>query len=131
MIKEVVIHKISPWNFPWTQPLPPFRPIRWPYPLPRESPFQCYSPPTCQPPGGFSSSFAAHIRNPNTRKAYAKAAEGLASWCERRGIAALGQIQPLHIAVSIEELQTSLAPPSVKQHLAAIRMLFDWLVVGR
>ena len=42
-----------------------------------------------------------------------------------------GQIQALHVAAYIEELQSSLAPPSVKQHLAAIRMLFDWLVVGQ
>jgi integrase/recombinase XerD len=27
--------------------------------------------------------------------------------------------------------RTSLAAPSVKQHLAAMRMLFDWLVVGQ
>ena len=34
------------------------------------------------------------------------------------------------IAAYVKELQRSLAPPSVKQHLAAIRMLFDYLVLG-
>jgi hypothetical protein len=31
----------------------------------------------------------------------------------------------------VEELRTVLDVPSVKQHLAAIRMLFDYLVVGQ
>ena len=31
----------------------------------------------------------------------------------------------------IEALQATAAKPTVKQHLAAIRMLFDWLVVGQ
>ena len=31
----------------------------------------------------------------------------------------------------IEELTGKLAPASVKQHLAALQMLFDWLVVGQ
>ena len=35
------------------------------------------------------------------------------------------------VAAYIEELTRMLAPASVKQHLAAIRMLFDWLVVGQ
>ena len=35
------------------------------------------------------------------------------------------------VAPYIEQLGGRLAKPSVKQHLAAIRMLFDWLVVGR
>jgi site-specific recombinase XerD len=43
----------------------------------------------------------------------------------------LADIEPVHVSVYIETLQKRLAPPSVKQHLAAIRMLFDWLAVGR
>jgi site-specific recombinase XerC len=31
----------------------------------------------------------------------------------------------------MEVLQTTAAKPTVKLHLAAIRMLFDWLVVGQ
>jgi integrase/recombinase XerD len=34
------------------------------------------------------------------------------------------------VAVFIEELLQDLSKPSVKQHLAALRILFDWLVVG-
>ena len=43
----------------------------------------------------------------------------------------LRDIEPVHVAAYVETLQQRLAPPSVKQHLAAIRMLFDWLVIGQ
>jgi integrase/recombinase XerD len=34
------------------------------------------------------------------------------------------------VSAYIEELQLTHEPPSVKQHLATIRMLFDWLILG-
>jgi integrase len=40
-------------------------------------------------------------------------------------------LKPIHIAAYVETLQATAAKPTVKQHLAAIRMLFDWLVVGQ
>lgn len=73
--------------------------------------------------------FAVNIRNPNTRKAYARAAADFATWCELHGIADVRQVQPMHVAAYIEGLQ--IAAPSVKQRLAALRMLFDWLVIGQ
>lgn len=79
----------------------------------------------------FIEFFTANIRNPNTRKAYAWAVAEFAAWCERNGLTELRDIEPVHVAAYIETLQTRLAAPSVKQHLAAIRMLFDWLVVGQ
>ena len=36
----------------------------------------------------------------------------------------------MHVATYIEGFTAGLSDPSVKQHLAAIRMLFDWLVTG-
>ena len=75
--------------------------------------------------------FSANIRNPNTRKAYARSVASFARWCERHGISELRAVLPTHIATYIEELQATLAAPSVKLQLAAIRMLFDWLVVGQ
>jgi integrase len=45
------------------------------------------------------------------------------------GIADVRQVQPVHVAAYIEGLQ--IAAPSVKQRLAALRMLFDWLVIGQ
>ena len=74
--------------------------------------------------------FTAQIRNPNTRAAYARACERFLAWCEALGLD-LAHIGPLHVAAYIEELGRSHSAPTVKQHLAAVRMLFDWLVVGQ
>src|ERR1700683_1451816 len=78
----------------------------------------------------FFDFFTSNIRNRNTRRAYYKAACRFAEWCKGRGLHALAGVKPLHIAGYIEGLLSELAKPSVKQHLAALRMLFDWLVVG-
>jgi site-specific recombinase XerD len=84
----------------------------------------------------FFDFFTATIRNKNTRWAYYKAACRFADWCDGRGLAELPRVKPLHVAAYIEWLALpapagqGLAKPSVKQHLAALRMLFDWLVVG-
>jgi integrase/recombinase XerD len=72
--------------------------------------------------------FTANIRNRNTRRAYYKAVCRFALWCEERGIVELDQVNPINVASFIEELE--LSKPTVKQHLAALRMLFDWSVVG-
>ena len=78
----------------------------------------------------FLEFFTANIRNPNTRRAYARAAKEFASWCELQRLHELRDIEPMHVAAYVEGLQRRLAAPSVKLHLAGIRMLFDWLVVG-
>ncbi len=78
----------------------------------------------------FIEFFTANIRNRNTRAAYAFAAARFARWCDARGIA-LAQLTPVIVAAYIEELGQHLAKPSVKQHLAALRMLFDYLVTGQ
>jgi N-acetylglutamate synthase-like GNAT family acetyltransferase len=72
--------------------------------------------------------FAANIRNPNTRGAYVRAVREFFRWTAARGIS-LTAIRPIHIANYMEGL--SGAAQSLKQKLAAIRMLFDWLVTGR
>ena len=43
----------------------------------------------------------------------------------------IGAVQPVHVATWIEAGTRELAAPSVKQRLAAIRHLFDWLVTGQ
>lgn len=68
--------------------------------------------------------FAVNMRNPNTRKAYARAPSDFATWCELHGIADVRLVQPAHVTAHIERLQ--IAAPSAKQRLAALRMLFDW-----
>ena len=79
----------------------------------------------------FIEFFTAHIRNANTRRSYVRAAGEFASWCESAGLHRLADIQPVHVATYIEGLQGRLATPSIKLQLAAIRVLFDWLVVGQ
>jgi len=79
----------------------------------------------------FLEFFAATIRNRNTREAYYRAACSFFAWLEQNDIRQLADIEPLHVSLYIETLQAIAAKPTVKQHLAAIRMLFDWLVVGQ
>ena len=74
--------------------------------------------------------FTANIRNRNTRRAYFVAVSRFSHWCEQRKLT-LEQIQPIHVAAYIEEIGVKHATPTVKQHLAAIKMLFDWLVTGQ
>jgi site-specific recombinase XerD len=79
----------------------------------------------------FLEFFAATIRNKNTRMAYYRAVRHFFAWYQYHQLGGLDDIEPLHIAAYVEQLQVSMAKPSVKQHLAAIRMLFDWLVTGQ
>ncbi len=78
----------------------------------------------------FLEFFTANIRNPNTRLSYMRAVGAFLAWCEGRGTS-LHQIEPVMVAAYIEGLTRERAPQTVKQHLAAIRMLFDWLVTGQ
>ncbi len=79
----------------------------------------------------FLEFFTVNIRNKNTRKAYGRAAAAFLQWCEGQGIDRLQDVQPVHVAAYIEQLGREMSPLSVKQHLACIRMLFDWLVTGQ
>ena len=79
----------------------------------------------------FLEFFAATIRNKNTRTAYLHAVGRFFAWCEHHRIGQLADIEPLHVAAYIEALGENFEKPTVKQHLAAIRMLFDWLVTGQ
>ena len=74
--------------------------------------------------------FTAQINNPHTRRAYLNAARRFAAWCQDHRIAQLAEVQPVHVAAFIQDLQGQLSPATVKQHLAALRVLFDWLVTG-
>lgn len=79
----------------------------------------------------FLEFFASAIRNPHTRRAYARAAGDFLAWCAGAGVSSITDVQPLHVAAWIELQTQTLSAPSVKQHLAAIRHLFDWLVTGQ
>ena len=76
----------------------------------------------------FLEFFAARIANARTRAAYGRAVGQFLAWCEARGLG-LTAVSPLHVAAYIRTHPGS--APTVKQHLAAIRMLGDWLVVSQ
>lgn len=78
----------------------------------------------------FIEFFTANIRNRNTRLAYARAVAQFFDWAAECGHT-LETIEPVTVAAYIERLQSTHAAPTVKQHLAAIRVLYDWLVVGQ
>src|SRR5262249_49811815 len=79
----------------------------------------------------FLEFFAANIRNRNTRMAYYRAVCTFFAWVEEHEIGELADIEPIHVAAYIEALQATNAKATVKQHLAALRMLFDWLIIGQ
>ncbi|MDQ2842670.1 MAG: site-specific integrase [Acidobacteriota bacterium] len=78
----------------------------------------------------FLEFFTAPVRNRNTRLAYARALGAFLACCEEHGLA-FDDIEAVTVAAYVEQLLADgMAKPSVKQHLAAIRMLFDWMVTG-
>jgi site-specific recombinase XerD len=79
----------------------------------------------------FLEFFAANIRNPHTRRAYYRAADEFLGWCASAGVPSIANVQPVHVATWIEASTRELAVPSVKQRLAALRHLFDFLVNGQ
>ncbi|WP_244127322.1 tyrosine-type recombinase/integrase [Burkholderia gladioli] len=79
----------------------------------------------------FLEFFASVIRNPHTRRAYARAAGDFLTWCAGAGVPSIAAVQPLHVAAWVELQTANLSAPTVKQRLAVIRHLFDWLVTGQ
>ncbi len=79
----------------------------------------------------FLEFFAGTIRNPHTRRAYGRAVGAFLAYCEERGVRSITAVQPLHVATWVEMQTRAHAAPSVKQQLAAIKHLFDWLVTGQ
>ncbi len=89
----------------------------------------------------FLEFFTAEIRNRNTRLAYARAVSPFLDWCEGHG-RELEEIDPVMVAAYVEQLAVTpsrnpsvkssefLSKPTIKQNLAAIRGLFDYLVTG-
>ena len=79
----------------------------------------------------FLDFFTANIRNPNTRAAYAVAVRAFFAWLDSKNVAPLAAVRTHHVSAYVEVLGRRYRAPTVKQHLAAIRMLFDWLIVGQ
>ena len=75
--------------------------------------------------------FSSHIRNPNTRRAYMEAVRQFSAFCAEIGVVDLAQVQPIHVAAFVEAQLKIQSKPTVKVRLAALRMLFDWMVIGQ
>lgn len=78
----------------------------------------------------FLEFFTANIRNKNTRAAYARAVRRFCEWLDARRIRDIRQVSPVIVAGYVEEIGETFSKPTVKQHLAAVRMLMDYLVTG-
>jgi site-specific recombinase XerC len=78
----------------------------------------------------FVEFFTANIRNVNTRMSYLRAVRQFFAWAGDVRLP-LPAIRPVHVAAYVEQLSKEKSAPTVKQHLAAVRMLFDYLVVGQ
>jgi len=78
----------------------------------------------------FFTFFTDTIRNKNTREAYYRNARRFFEWAQARGLA-LKDIKSFHVSAFVEELGMTHSAPSVKQSLATIRMLFDWMIIGQ
>ena len=79
----------------------------------------------------FLEFFASTLRNPHTRRAYARAVADFLTWCDAASVPSIAAVQPLHVASWIELQTRERSAPTVKLRLAAIRHLFDWLVTGQ
>lgn len=65
------------------------------------------------------------------RRPYSRAVAEFLAWCDDNQVSSITTVQPLHGAAWIEAQQQEHAAPPVKLRLAAIRYLFDWLVIGQ
>jgi len=74
--------------------------------------------------------FTVNVRNPHTRRAYARACGQFFAWCEDRDLM-LATIRPFDVAAYVEARQQTHSAPAVKQQLAPVRTLFDWLITGQ
>ena len=75
--------------------------------------------------------FTAGVNNDHTRRAYLNATRRFSAWCAGQGIEHLASVRPVHVAAFLKGLEGEVSAPTVKQHLAALRVLFDWLVVAQ
>ncbi|MBV8522527.1 MAG: tyrosine-type recombinase/integrase [Acetobacteraceae bacterium] len=78
----------------------------------------------------FFTFFTDTIPNPNTRAAYYRNALRFFAWTARKGLS-LPAIKSYHVSAYLADLTADHATPTVKQHLATLRMLFDWLITGQ
>ena len=83
----------------------------------------------------FFTFFTDTIPNANTRAAYYRNTMRFFAWTEKKRLS-LPAIKSYHVSAYLAELtltgmQQPASTPTVKQHLASLRMLFDWLIIGQ
>jgi len=83
----------------------------------------------------FFTFFTDTIPNANTRAAYYRNTMRFFAWTHAKGLS-LSAIKSYHVSAYLAELtltgkETRASTPTVKQHLASLRMLFDWLITGQ
>ncbi len=76
----------------------------------------------------FLEFFTATIRNKNTREAYGRDCGRFFAWCKEHRIA-FERVEPMVVAAYIEEMLCNYPGETVKQHLSAIKKLYDFLVI--
>jgi Phage integrase, N-terminal SAM-like domain len=69
--------------------------------------------------------------NAHTRRAYTRGATEFIDWLAAKGVMHLADIESIHVATYIEELSRARSAPTAKLRLAALRHLFDWVVIGQ
>ncbi|MDH7641150.1 tyrosine-type recombinase/integrase [Sphingomonas oryzagri] len=78
----------------------------------------------------FLEFFAAEIRNANTRRAYMRAAGDFLAFAEQLGATSIAAIGAMHVAAWVEHLSREASAPTVKQRLAGVRHMLDYLVTA-
>ena len=77
----------------------------------------------------FLEFFAANIRNPHTRRAYARAMAAFLAWCEDHGVPSIAAVQPLHVAAWIEQQTRATFRPdrqaAARRHSPPVRLAGD------
>lgn len=75
--------------------------------------------------------FLTRYRNKHTQLAYQIATYRFAHWMEVRGVSDIADVEPMMVAAYVTHMESTHSAPSIKQHLTAIRQLFDFLVINQ
>jgi integrase/recombinase XerD len=83
----------------------------------------------------FFTFFTDTIPNRNTQAAYYRNVMRFFAWTHAKRLS-LSAVKSYHVSAYLAELtltgkETLASTPTVKQHLARLRMLFDWLITGQ
>lgn len=77
----------------------------------------------------FLEFFATQIVNEHTREAYVRAVREFCAWLEEKGAPSIASVSSVHVGAYFKILRDAhpRQAPYVKQRLAAVRSLLDWL----